>query len=124
MFEKSSAAYHSLHKISQSPWPSSDEQIANIAFAGDASTGKWDPCTLKREVIPGVGGKGKVLKVPIPVPFSSKSVLNAFEQKDYLFSINRIMKAFSNRQQIEPADAIRIKVKDTHLSRICIKVVC
>ena len=59
----------------------------------------------------GPGGEGMVLKIQLPVPFPKKSVLNVCEQKDYLFTINRIMKSFIQGVPAEPDDFKFIKVK-------------
>ncbi len=71
----------------------------------------WSPSKLKREAVQGPGGQGKVLKIQLPVPYPKKSVLNVGEQKDYLFTINKIMRSFNKGIPAEADDFIRIKVQ-------------
>lgn len=58
----------------------------------------------------GVGGKGKLLRIHLPQPFPQQSILNVIEQKDYLYAIIRIMKAFMTGLPAEPADVMCVKV--------------
>ena len=107
VFENTSAAFHSLHGIPQSPWPNEEQPL----LKANAENKSWSPCSLKRETVQGPGGEGMVLKIQLPVPFPKKSVLNVCEQKDYLFTINRIMKSFIQGVPAEPDDFKFIKVK-------------
>jgi hypothetical protein len=61
--------------------------------------------------VQGPVGQGKVLKIQLPVSFPKKSVLNVCEQKDYLFTINKIMKSFVKGIPAESNDFIHIKVQ-------------
>jgi hypothetical protein len=106
VFESSSAAFHSLHGIPQSPW-SNEEQLVMKTNSGGKT---WSPSKLKRESVQGPGGQGQVLKIQLPVPFPKKSILNAGEQKDYLFTINNIMRSFNKGVPAEANDFIHMKV--------------
>lgn len=76
-----------------------------------ASGKTWSPCHLKRIAVESVGGQGKTLKIQPPAPFPRKSVLNVFEQKDYLFAIIRVMRSFMIAIPADADDFIRIKVQ-------------
>lgn len=108
VFEKSSAAYHQLHAIPQSPWPKDEHAKKNSD--GTVNDKTWNPSTLKREVVEGVGGQGKLLKIQLPVLFPQKSILSSIEQRDYLFAIIRVMKAFMLGTPTDQTDVKRIRV--------------
>lgn len=110
MFDSSSAAFHAVHGIPQSPWPP-DEQELMKNNTWRKSGKAWSPCNLKRIAVEGVGGQGKALKIQPPAPFPRKSVLNVLEQKNYLFAIIRVMKSFMVAIQANADDFICIKVQ-------------
>ncbi|KAI9555667.1 hypothetical protein GHT06_018182 [Daphnia sinensis] len=108
VFENCSAAFHAIHGIPQSPWPH-DEQGSTKNNSRGASGKAWSPSHLKRIPVESVGGQGKTLKIQPPAPFPRKSVLNVFEQKDYLFAIIRVMRSFMVAIPADADDFIRIK---------------
>ncbi|KAK4022764.1 hypothetical protein OUZ56_008211 [Daphnia magna] len=108
VFDNCSAAFHAIHRIPQSPWPH-DEQGSMKNNSRGASGKTWSPCHLKRIAVESVGGQGKTLKIQPPAPFPRKSVLNVFEQKDYLFAIIRVMRSFMIAIPADADDFIRIK---------------
>ena len=68
IFESTSATFHSLHGIPQSPWPNKEQ-----AFIKTNSAEKtWSSFSLKHEAGQGPGGQGKVLKIQLPVSFPKK----------------------------------------------------
>ena len=103
IFVSSSAAYHRVHNIPQSPWPPNQDDKKE-------QENKWNPCQLKREDIVGVNGQGKVRKIEMPNPLPKKSILSAFEQRDYNFALIRILKAFITGAPCDPSDLLKLKV--------------
>jgi len=102
VFVSASAAYHRVHSIPQSPWPSNQD---------DKKENKWNPCQLKREEIVGVNGQGKVRKIEMPVPLPNKhSILSVFEQRDYNFALIRVLKAFMTGAPCDQNDLLKLKV--------------
>lgn len=108
IFEKCSAAYHQMFGINQTPWP--EAMPKNLKDHETDGENKWEPTTLKREKIGGLGGEGNLLKIHLPVPFPQPSILSFMEQKDYVYIILRLMKSLMSGNSHKPAEVFKFQV--------------
>lgn len=98
-----------MHGLNQSPWP--DEQCAA------KKPTEWTATSLKRIPVQGTAstkGKhfiGKMFKIDLPKCFPRLSVLTEVEQRNYMFSLIRVLGSCIEQRPYDPNDICVIKVK-------------